>query len=513
MRNSFLYKLKAIVFFYLIIFSGVVKANDTIRLFSLKNYEQNTNNFFDPSSSDYNKPLISHDVIQERVENYKEHLFGKLSPWSENFVTNILNSAPPHDIQSIETFLLNSYKQGCDTDSANSFAENFKPYPCEWFDNVILKKMNLNQFTFPIKYDGSKKAIATDNILARSFPTTDPLFSSYKLAGQGYPFDNLQVSSIWLGSPLYVLGRTNDGLWALTITESGFIAWIPSKKIAFVDDDFISKYIHFVNNYGLRVITHTETNIQDIKSDVSLHTAYIGSIFPAGNNDINKIIFPKRKTNGFAKLTFAQVDNHSSSLFPLSPTPQNFVHLFKELQDRPYGWGGMYFYNDCSQEMQSIFTTFGIWLPRNSADQVSAGDIEDLSMKTTTERINQVFSDAHKLATLVYIKGHIMLYIGNYNYFGISAPTVYNNLWGLRPADNSYRAIIGQASFFPLFSSYLYPEDKNLISLADSQYRPIFKLSFLDKLPQNKPYGIYKSSDDFSENINLRHMILPENLQ
>ncbi len=33
----------------------------------------------------------------------------------------------------------------------------------------------------------------------------DPSFFSPKLAGEGYPFDNLQVSAIRPGTPLYVL--------------------------------------------------------------------------------------------------------------------------------------------------------------------------------------------------------------------------------------------------------------------------------------------------------------------
>ncbi len=511
-KNNF-YKLKKIVFICLIFFSNPVKAEDAIRLFPLKNYDQNINNFLNPSSPDYNTSLMSNDVINERIANYKEHLYGELSPWSESFVANILNITPPDDVQSIEIFLFNYYRQGCDTDAAESFSENFHPYSCEWFDNKILKNMNLSQLKSLIKYNKSKKAIATDNILARAFPTNEPLFSNYKLAGQGYPFDNLQVSAIWLGSPLYILGQTNDGLWSLIVTGSTFIAWVPTQKIGLVDDEFISKYIQCAHNYGLRIITHTEANIKNENLNTTFTNAYIGSIFPSENRATNKILIPRRKKNGFAQFVSATVELGNSAVFPLSPTPHNFAHIFNELIGRPYGWGGIYFYNDCSQETQSIFTTFGIWLPRFSADQVNVGEVEDLSAKSTADRIKLISTDAHKLVTLVYIKGHIMLYVGNYDYFGNLAPTIYNDIWGFRTPDNSYRSIIGRTAFLPLFESFLYPEDKNLISLADSQYKPIFQLSFLDKLPPKKSEGFYRFLNNFPVKINIRRMILPSNLQ
>ncbi|WP_130607869.1 hypothetical protein [Fluviispira sanaruensis] len=91
----------------------------------------------------------------------------------------------------------------------------------------------------------------------------------------------------------------------------------------------------------------------------------------------------------------------------------------------------MYFFNDCSLELKSIFSTFGIWL--------------------------------------------LMLYIGNYN----NSPWVFNNIWGFRSADNSYRSIIGQSSLIPLLK--YYPEDSELISIADDKYRDNFIITHLDE--------------------------------
>ncbi|MES2613945.1 MAG: SH3 domain-containing protein, partial [Bdellovibrionota bacterium] len=437
-------------------FSCLAQAQDTIRIFPLENYSQNIPDFIDSNNE---KPLISSEILEDRVANYKEHLYGNLSPWSQSFINAILTAPSPNDIQDIEQSLWSLYQQKCDSADAVSFAENYKAYSCKWFSDIY-KKMNLSQFK-SLQYDKHNSAIATENILARALPTDSPLFKHHTFAGEGYPFDCLQVSALWLGSPLYILGDTDDKAWALVITNSGFIAWVPSQKIARVDSNFIREYGKHVHENGLKIITHTETIIKNMTEKAALHTSYIGSIFPASSpHSTNHIMIPSRHANGFAALETAAVNKEYVATFPVQASPKNFAHIIEELIDRPYGWGGMYFYNDCSQEIQSIFTTFGIWLPRNSVDQVQAGKIEDLSELTTPARIGGLSTSGRHLVTLVYIKGHIMLYVGNHVYnsvSGIDAPVVYNNMWGMRPADNTYRSIIGQAAFFPIFDSNKHP--------------------------------------------------------
>ncbi len=74
----------------------------------------------------------------------------------------------------------------------------------------------------------------------------------------------------------------------------------------------------------------------------------------------------------------------------------------------------MYFYNDCSAELKSLFTPFGVWLPRHSSAQVYAGKMLDMSKDNEEQRLTYLIEKAHQLITLVYIGGHIVLFIGNY---------------------------------------------------------------------------------------------------
>jgi cell wall-associated NlpC family hydrolase len=139
----------------------------------------------------------------------------------------------------------------------------------------------------------------------------------------------------------------------------------------------------------------------------------------------------------------------------------------------------MYFYNDCSAELQSLYTPFGIWLPRNSAAQKEIGKMVDKSSQNPQERIKYLIENGKKFTTIIYINGHVMLYIGNYpnpnsNTHELIAMT-YQTKWGLKPQDDSYRAIIGKSVLLPMLTNY--PEDPKLKSLAGEKY---FQITYLD---------------------------------
>ncbi|WP_158997830.1 SH3 domain-containing protein [Pigmentibacter ruber] len=448
---------------------------EQIQIFPINKYNQDINHFFDQNSSEFNVPIFHNSIIENKVSDFKERFMGSQSPWSENYVSQFLKTNPPEELLKNN---FRKFRENCDTTNPKSFSSNFRPYSCSWFDHTISKNSNFQQFTNP-HYNSKYRAIAINNSEAKLFPTYDPLYFNYKIAGNGYPFDQLQDSSIWIGSPLYVIGMSQNG-WSLVITHTNIMTWVPSQNIAFVSDKFIKNYITYANTNGFRSIIRTEANITvDDQNFKNLNTVagYIGSIFPGKNKSENTVWIPHKLKDGTARLVSAEVKNEGSTFFPLSPTPAHFSKIIKELNGRTYGWGGMYFNNDCSQEMQSIFSVFGIWLPRNSVDQYKTGKIIDLSSQNTEQRIQSLIDLGRKLVTLVYIPGHIMLYVGNIN----GTPWIYNNIWALRPADNSYRSVIGQSLFLPVLKEYTI-ENSILISLADDKKRSKFILTYLDEM-------------------------------
>jgi cell wall-associated NlpC family hydrolase len=187
-----------------------------------------------------------------------------------------------------------------------------------------------------------------------------------------------------------------------------------------------------------------------------------------------EVLVPARDAEGDALVRTAELSDAQIAPVPLAATPRHLAKLIKALIGRPYGWGNSGLYNDCSSELQSIFATFGVWLPRHSSTQMSAGRMIDLSASTPGQRLDYLAQHGVPLRTLIYIGGHVMLYIGNTTRNGVAVPVVYQDVWGLRPADNSRRAVIGGSVILPLFEHI--PEDSTLQSLAAT---PTFQISIL----------------------------------
>jgi hypothetical protein len=102
---------------------------------------------------------------------------------------------------------------------------------------------------------------------------------------------------------------------------------------------------------------------------------------------------------------------------------------FKMLNS-PYGWGDMYGEQDCSRFIQEVFSTVGLVMPRNSSQQAQVGilvadlsDQENLDVKTAALEQHAVPG-----ITTLYMKGHIMLYLGMVE----GQPFAIHASWGYR---------------------------------------------------------------------------------
>lgn len=453
--------------------------NDNTSLFPLDNYSQDADKWLPPDAPDANIPVLSAQQQQIYMQEFLKHYFGDLSPWNASFINSVLNKPSPHDLFTIEQHAFDSLKYS----EEGNFGENYRSYSIAWFD-TILNNMDLAQLKRRTSFESNRRAIATNNLLVRILPTSEVVFTGLGRAGSGYPFDNVQVSAIWAGTPLYILGISQDQSW-LFVQSPSVIGWVPNNDIAYTNDAFIQKWTAMAKNKLVAIgRTQLPINVYDStaveKGRRFTFNTYIGSVFPSSKSvsyyqgqQWHWLYVPMSDGNKNAFIRRVPIKDQDVVVMPLSPTPNNFSRIIKQMQSRPYGWGNSYLYNDCSAELKSLLTPFGIWLPRHSSDQLSAGETFDLSNKSMEERLLFLQNSAQKLTTLVYIGGHIFLYIGNKT---DGTPMTYQNIWGLSPPDRSRRAVIGQSVFFPLLRQY--PEDPNLVPLVNYK---IFKVSFLDK--------------------------------
>ena len=459
-------------------FSAVRAEPELISLFPLEHYNQSVFDWIKPGSPDYQKTLLSPEMQKQHQDTFYKHYFGSLSPWDPGYVNQIIHKAVPEDLKSVELHILNQFTNVNKPQNEIGFGENFHPYGPAWIQQIS-DNINLTQFS-QLTYRAKDRAIAIDNLHARVLPTDEVYFYHYKLAGQGYPFDNLQMSAIWVGTPLYILTETQDHAWALVLTPE-FIAWVKVSGLARASEAFINTWRTCAKK-DLAAIIHSQTSLIDEAGQFQA-TAYVGAVFPAENIAPDfKLLIPSRDSQQQAEIKYAHLAADQAALMPLIASPQNFAQVISTLIGRPYGWGGLYFYNDCSAELKSLLTPFGIWLPRHSSDQVYAGRMIDMSGAGTEVRLAYLLEHGHPFLTLVYIGGHVFLYVGSFPNPNSSQheamALTYQNLWGLSPKPSTRRAIIGRAALFPLLLSY--PEDSSLSSIAAKKY---FQVAYLDQQP------------------------------
>ncbi len=368
-----------------------------MQLFPIENYDQTLTHFIHPSDADYNQTLLSPEVAQMRFQDFFCRYFDSsttgLSPWSKTHVATILNATAQDNIFNIEAALLKYFSNADKKPEEIGYGINFRPYTATWI-KALADNIEITQFKAPIPFNPKHCGITVDNLDARALPTLDPHFYNPQIAGQGYPFDNLQLSSVWAGTPVYIIGTTINGEWHLVLTPN-VLAWVKSTGIAYTDSQFITTWQKQAKQ-KLAAIIQTKTPIIDSRG-IFRFNAYIGSIFPIQQEHTQHytLMIPSVDEYQNAVINTAQVTKDQLAFMPLSFTPRHFAIVISSLIGRPYGWGGMYFYNDCSQELKSIYTPFGIWLPQHSSEQVSAGMIFDLNKLPMSKRIDTLTGVSH----------------------------------------------------------------------------------------------------------------------
>ena len=443
--------------------------------FSLGPYSQTISDYLSPSDSDYTTPLLTADYQKNQVKQFYNHYYSSdekaLSPWSQSSVNSVLPT-----LQNTEEKILDDFNNQNKPTKAIHYGENFKEHDEAWLEKI---KQNIPLNTLgSVVFNSENRAIAVNNTMARALPDIAPDFFHAALPGEGFPFDNLQESAIWSGTPLYVLSTSNDKAWSLVLTPDAYFAWVKSSDIAYTSNTFIHQWQSAAKK-GMVAITKTEASIVDTQQHFQF-TSYIGAVFPLSEHQgqSTSILIPVKNSMNQAIIKTGLIDSNAGSVMPLVASKKNLSKIIQQLQNRPYGWGGAFFFNDCSQEMKSLFAPFGIWLPRNSGAQAKLSATLDLSGNSVDERIRTLKSKGHAFMTIIYIRGHVMLYVGQKSgSYQSGAPMTYQSVWGFRNTDADRRYVIGQSVFLPLLADY--PEHPDIQSQANHSD---FKLIYLDEL-------------------------------
>jgi hypothetical protein len=284
------------------------------------------------------------------------------------------------------------------------YGENNRPLPPD-FLNVMTRQSQPG--TYPLLH---QPGITVTHASIRVFPTHKPVFLGPLHPGRGFPFDMMQNSLVPAGTPILIIHESKDKLWALVETDwvAGWVRW---QEIATVDDAFMAAY----SAHPLAGFLADQVPV--IPRDGSpLFSGRVGMALPlkdpASDTGFVTVLAPARNHLGHAELLDARVAGNDIQPLPFPATPNHFVQILNTLMGQTYGWGGLFENRDCSALIQDVFAGFGIPLPRNSKDQADFGKNISLEGLSGPEKQDLIRTQGVPLRTLLYMPGHIMLYLG-----------------------------------------------------------------------------------------------------
>ncbi|AJC23178.2 hypothetical protein RO07_08820 [Pandoraea pulmonicola] len=442
--------------------------------FPIEHYDQDVDHWIRPDAPGYDQPLLSAPEQARRFDALRARYFGTgardPSPWNGAWLSaSLLDAAGARQIADSQAQRVRRFDNAT-PGVRKTYGENFQPHTSAWIRaieaNMALAQLGADHANRP--YDPRRRGITVDNALVRLLPTHDPAFHDFREAGQGYPFDALQDSALRPGTPVYTLAHSADGAWLLVYSPD-LIGWVDVRTVASVDERFVATW-RAAAQRELGAIVRVNAPLADTPPGASTPRyrtfAPIGTVLPMMRSSDGRqaAMFPVADLRRQAQIRTVQLDASSLVPMPWTLTPRHLAQVMKQQIGRPYGWGNTLFYNDCSAETRSLFAPFGVWLPRQSSDQPSAGQRIDLRNADIDTRLRTLAERGRPLMTLIHLNGHIMLYLGNAQRDGESVPMTYQNVWGLSPADNSRRNVIGGSVILPLLKTY--PEDPQARSLA-----------------------------------------------
>jgi hypothetical protein len=437
--------------------AGAPAPKDSNRLFHLEAYQDLGNPWLAAAGDG---PLLPAPLQARRAAAFRRACLG---PWDRSFVAAHLTV----QVATLEARVLSGLRR--DIGDRSGFGFNARPYGPAWLDRIsaLLPPARPGRFHFR----PGDRAVTLDNAPVRLLPTTDLYLRHPELPGQGYPFDTLQNSVLWAGTPVYLLERTRDRAWC-KVLAADCAGWIRSQELARADGVFVRRWRGAARRRGLAAAIVTEAPVTDTRGRFRFQ-AYVGSVFPLlARGPRPAILIPVRDHRTHRAVGIrARLPRGAGVPQPWPYTPRHAAALWRTLLGRPYGWGNLRLLNDCSAELKNFFVPFGLWLPRHSSDQRDAGRAEDLSALDLHGRLDALARTGRPYLTLVWIPGHVMLYLGPLTYTAPDGAAAagfmsYQNLWGLRPkVPPDYRAIVGGAALFPVLDRY--PDQPELRSQAD----------------------------------------------
>lgn len=237
----------------------------------------------------------------------------------------------------------------------------------------------------------------------RCYPTERGLFEK----AWDLQFDLMQCAQLRMGEPVRVFGKVERYFYVWSSYANG---WVDSKDLTPALDT--QQAYAYLKPDRFVVVQHDRLPLWDkeqggrpvARARLGLHLPLIRE-----HESSLEVTFPSTTGLGSAWVLYKE----GVSLGHPSLTRRSLMTRAFDLLNTPYGWGGVGNHRDCSRMLMDLFGVFGVLLPRNSWHQSKAG-VRQLEVGQLGEaaKVAAIEQAARRAVVLLYLPGHIMLYVG-----------------------------------------------------------------------------------------------------
>ncbi|MBW6487616.1 SH3 domain-containing C40 family peptidase [Sulfurimonas sp.] len=367
----------------------------------------------------FTKNISNNSQLYDIQKRFEEHHF---SIW------NI--EKPREDLKAVK-WPFDVYTVG------KSYGENLQLLEQPFFEKMLFNA-NFDEYATV-----NERGVTLKESSVRSFPTIRPLLRDPSVAGEGFPFDYLQNSALHANSPIFISHYSKDREWAYIFSNFAS-GWIKTSEFVVLENEHVRAW---QKAWQVAIVKENEP-IYDVEGTF-LFKSKIGMIFALISEDEEAYTVLAISSYKNSKPLFlrSKISKDIATKEIMKLNDVNLTAVINEVSKTNYGWGGMYEQRDCSSMLRDMFAPFGIWLPRNSNQQSKIGKVISLERLSNSEKIKVIKEKAVPFETLLYKKGHIVLYVGTYD----DEIIVFHNTWGIKTKKDGVegRVIIGK----PIFST------------------------------------------------------------
>ena len=248
----------------------------------------------------------------------------------------------------------------------------------------------------------SELRVAHQSSALRCYPTEVGVFEK----AHETAFDLMQCAQVRVGEPVRVLGKGRSYWYVWTTYAEG---WIKPAALTPALGDKEAKA--FLEPQHRAVILRDLAGLRAVDGDRLAGVVRMGTHLPLLGQRPDRLKVSLPSSSGLKEAWIPRGPEVRVDYAPL--TRAGLWQRAFSLLNAPYGWGGLGDHRDCSRLLMDLFATCGLLLPRNSRRQSVAGtrhvEVDKLDDAAKMKAIEQA---AQSAVVLLYLPGHIMLYLG-----------------------------------------------------------------------------------------------------